>query len=84
MVREYVGSGTLAELAAEVDALKRLRREEEAEAWRTERERMEALEAPVQELFEAAEILAHAALLVAGYHRHKGEWRKRREAESPR
>ena len=81
VVREYIGTGPLAELAAEADARERRRREEEAEAWREERERMEALEAPIEELCEAAELLSEAALYAAGYHRHnRGEWRKRRGA----
>ena len=81
VVREYIGTGPLAELAAEADACERRRREEEAEAWREERERMEALEAPIEELCEAAELLSQAALYAAGYHRHnRGEWRKRRGA----
>ena len=79
VVREYVGNGPLAELVARMDALERRRREEEAEAWREEKERLEALEGPVEELCEAAEVLARAALVVAGYRQHKrGEWRKRR------
>ncbi len=83
VVREYVGTGPLAELASEADARERRRREEEAEAWREERERMEALEAPIEELCEAAEVLAHAALVAAGFRRHnRGEWRKRREQRS--
>jgi hypothetical protein len=85
VAREYVGAGRLAELVAEMDALERRHRQEEAEAWRAERERMEALEAPIEELCEAAEVLARATLLAAGYRRHnRGEWRKRRAAESHR
>jgi len=79
VVREYVGTGPVAEIAASSDALEKLRREEEAAAARSERERLDALEEPVEELCEAAEVLTSAALLAAGYHRHKrGEWRKRR------
>ncbi len=79
VVREYVGTGPMAELAAEADARERRRREEEAEAWREERERMEALEAPIEELCEAAEVIARAALIASGYRQHhRGEWRKRR------
>ena len=79
VLREYVGTGPLAQLAALTDEEYRLRRQEEASAWREERERMEVLEAPVQELCEAAEVLARAALLAAGYHQHnRGEWRRRR------
>ncbi len=84
VVREYVGGGILGELAARMDAEERLQREEEAEAWRDERERMEGLDGLLEEMCEAAEILAHAALLAAGYHQHKrGEWRKRRGNRNP-
>ncbi len=79
MVRTYVGTGPLAEIAALMDEEDRLRREEEARAWREERQRMETLEAPIEELCEAAEVLTQAALYAAGYRRHnRGEWRKRR------
>ena len=78
MVREYVGSGPLAELAAEADRERR-----ELEEARREREKEElgclkALAAQVFELSEAAEILAHAHLVASGYHRHKGEYRRAR------
>ena len=83
VVREYVGTGLLGELAAEMDALERQHREGEAEAWRAERERLEVLEAPVAKLCEITEALAHAALLACGYHRHnRGEWRKRRVSQN--
>lgn len=83
VVREYVGTGPIAEFAAQMDALDRERREEEAAVWREEKERLEALARPVEELCEAAELLVRAALVAAGYHQHKrGEWRKKREPEA--
>jgi len=78
VVREYVGSGPLAELAAETDALRRLRREKAAQVWRQERESLEALDRSVEELHDTVEILARATLVAAGYRFHKGEWRKKR------
>jgi hypothetical protein len=83
VVREYVGGGVLGELAARMDAEKRRQREAEKSAQREERERLDALVAPLEELCEAAEVIACAALLASGYHRHnRGEWRKRREQRS--
>ena len=80
VVREYLGTGPLAELAAQMDALKRCQRQEEAQALREECKRIEALEVSLEELCEAAEVLTRATLLVAGYRRHnRGEWRKKRE-----
>jgi hypothetical protein len=71
----------LGEIVALQDEYERYRREEEAVSWRKERQRLEALEAPVEELCQAAEVLARATLLAAGYRQHKrGEWRRRRES----
>ncbi len=83
VVREYVGTGPLAELAAEIDAEERWQREEQRQAWSEECDRMEALEKPIEELCEASEILARATLVAASYRQHnRGEWRKRRERRS--
>ena len=76
MVREYVGTGPLAELAAEEDRIQRELEEERREREREELGRLEGLAAPVLELSEAAEILARAHLVAAGYRRRKGEYRR--------
>ncbi len=79
VVREYVGGGVLGELAARMDAEDRRRRQEEAAAWREERKRLEELAGVVDELCEGIEAIARAALLAAGFRRHKrGEWRRPR------
>jgi hypothetical protein len=80
VVREYIGGGILGELAAQMDALERERREEQAARWKEEQEELDALEAPVEELSEASDLLVRAALLASGYRQHnRGEWRLRRE-----
>jgi hypothetical protein len=80
VVREYVGGGILGHLAALQDAQERQRREGEAALWKEEREKLEALVAPVEDLCEAAETLYRAALVAAGYRRHqRGQWRRKRE-----
>ena len=77
-----MGSGILGELAARLDAEERRRREEERVNQREERERLDAFAVPVEELCEAAEVIARAALIASGYRRHnRGEWRKRREQQ---
>ena len=82
VVREYVGTGPLAECAAKLDALDRGRREEETKAWRQERESLGTLDRAAEELHEAAEVLARATLLAAGYHQHhRSDWRKKRGRE---
>jgi hypothetical protein len=82
VVREYVGGGLAGRLASESDRIVRERREVRALEEKREREKLEALAAPVLELEEAAEILARAHLIAAGYHRHKGEWRLKRESST--
>jgi hypothetical protein len=83
VVREYVGGGVLGEFAARMDAEDRQRREEQAAAWREERERLEKLASLVDEYCEDIETITRAALLAAGFRRHnRGEWRKPRDRET--
>jgi hypothetical protein len=79
VIREYVGTGPLAEIAAQTDALNRQRREEQARAWRDEREGLEALDRSLVELVEAVRVLTQATLLAEGFRQHhRGAWRRRR------
>ena len=64
VTRQYLGAGAVAELAAAADAVKRA-------------DRRAAL-TPLVELCRAADLMARATLLAAGYHRHsRSSWRKR-------
>src|SRR5262245_4662896 len=79
VVREYVGGGTIGELAAQLDAIERDKRETERQCARIEREKIESLDALLADLNELADLLARAALAAAGYaQHHRGEWRKKR------
>ena len=80
IVREYIGFGPIAELMALADETERRRREEEARAWKREREGLEDLDGEAGEICELAELLTCAAFVAAGYRQHnRGEWRKPRE-----
>ena len=80
VIREYVGAGLLGELAARMDANERQQREDERAADRTRRAELEALDGPLNDLNDLAEMVARAALVAAGFRQHKrGEWRKRRD-----
>jgi hypothetical protein len=80
VVREYVGSGEVARLAARTDAADRERRRAERAALRAREAELDALDAPLKQLDELADLVARAALEAAGFHRHnRGEWRRRRE-----
>jgi hypothetical protein len=80
VVRQYIGTGPLAEIVARDDELKRLRKQEAAAYWKEERERLEQSAGFLRELEEAAEVLTRAELLASGCHEHKGQWRRRRGA----
>src|SRR5215217_9216751 len=80
VVREYIGSGVLGQIAALEDEHERRRREEQAAYWREEQQDHDALQGAVEELSEASDFLVRAALLASGYRQHnRGEWRLRRE-----
>lgn len=80
VVKEYVGTGEVAELSAALDARERDARAAAAEALRERRARDAEVDADVGAIEEAARVLAAATLLAAGYHRHhRGEWRRRRD-----
>ncbi len=79
VVKEYIGTGALAEVAAERDALAREARADAVERQRQERAVLLSEDAPLEVFADALETLTRATLLLAGYHRHHGgEWRKRR------
>jgi hypothetical protein len=79
VVKEYVGTGRVAELVADMDAIERAGREADRQADRETRRELAALDAPLAELDELADLLARAALLAAGLRQHRrGEWRRPR------
>jgi hypothetical protein len=84
VVREYVGTGQIGELAARQDAADREKRRAEkarADEARLAAERHDADLAAVERL---ADLLVRASLVAAGRHQHhRGEWRCRRDSRKP-
>ena len=78
VVSEYIG-GDLAGLFALLDEEDQEHRQWERDAQREEREAQQAIDKQIDEVIGLARTLADAAMIEAGYHRHKGQWRKRRE-----
>ena len=74
VISEYVGAGELAEACAALDTLEREVRRAARERRRADR----ALDAQVGQACDFIRALTCAALLVSGYHTHKGQWRKKR------
>ncbi|MBK6767823.1 MAG: hypothetical protein IPG72_02080 [Ardenticatenales bacterium] len=76
VVREYVGRGRIADLAAALDDLEREERAQAAAAWRAERETNDAERAAVRGLGAAVDDAVAAELAALGYHKERGEWRR--------
>ena len=74
VVSEYVGAGSAAMLLAELDQVVR----EGAQEKRREQLRVQEQDLEIDQTLNLTFDLAKAALLLAGCHTHKGEWRWRR------
>jgi hypothetical protein len=78
---EYVGTGLIGMLAAELDAEEQATELAERDARCAEQERWAESERVVGEVCTAADEIARAALVLSGFHQHhRGEWRRRRES----
>jgi hypothetical protein len=77
VVSEYVPS-SIAMLIEGLDAEKRNERERLRQRERIERERLRAVNQVVDEVGECARLIIERTLIDSGFHRHKGQWRKKR------
>jgi hypothetical protein len=78
VVSEYAGAGVLGLAGAMMAEDDRVERRREVELWRAERERMEDEDRAIAGDFDRVEVRVREVLAAAGYHRLRGEWRKRR------
>jgi hypothetical protein len=81
VVREYVGAGLAGELAALEDERERERRLLARETRDEERAALAAMTEAIRILAQETEARVKEILDQAGYHRHKGQWRKKRETK---
>ena len=59
-------------------ALERLERAAEREELRRGREEFMAEERAISDWFDGVQAVADAAMIAAGFHKHKGQWRRKR------
>ena len=79
VVREYVGSGRVANWPRNWTRSIVNGKSSNGRAEKFERDRLECLDEKMDELDAMVDRVARAALQAAGFHQHKrGEWRKRR------
>lgn len=76
--KEYCGCGLQAEHAAMADEAARKARDQEREQLRGIIKDAEPVTNLMKELDKAVRMLTAGSLLAAGYHQHRGNWRKRR------
>ena len=75
----YFGAGEAGTLMAEMVAIERLERAADREGLREQREEFMAEETVVSEWFDGVQAVADAAMIAAGFHQHKGQWRRKRK-----
>jgi hypothetical protein len=82
VIKEYFGSGRRARLAAKEDDEERRRKAlDRCEIWAIEKA-VADVETLMGDLEDVANTMLQASLLAAGYHQHRGNWRKSRARDS--
>jgi hypothetical protein len=79
VVSEYVGKGYAGEFAQMFDGEDRHKAEHKRRELRKAQRTATAIDATLREAEELTRLILRAHLLLAGYHFHKGQWRKIRE-----
>jgi hypothetical protein len=79
VVSEYLGRGAVAELAAFRAERDRQMQEEEKLRLEARKLEMAEIDSLLDDFDELARNVATGALLAAGFHQHKGQWRKKRD-----
>src|ERR1017187_850093 len=79
---KYVGSGIVGQLCAADDEDKRRNRQAKRAAERATRHAEAEIDRHLAEVELALAGMTYATLSAAGYHQHKGQWRKKRDRKS--
>lgn len=75
---EYMGGGTYAQRCAEIDGSDRQERAAKRAVERATRQAEATVDRQLADAESALSAMTHAALVAAGCHQHKGQWRRRR------
>ncbi len=73
----YFGAGESGLLISRFESMERAEREAERDELRAERDENRAEEKAVADWFDDVQALADAAMVAAGFHKQKGQWRRR-------
>lgn len=77
VVSEFV-SNKFGSLVAMLDEERQAERAQQRRAERAEREKIRAMDAVMNRMNDLVVATVNSALIAEGYHRHRGQWRKRR------
>lgn len=80
VVSEYLGTGLIAEIHANDDAAAHCEREQARQLERQLRHAEQLTEQQLDTAEQAIEPITAAYLIAAGFHKHRGQWRKKRHA----
>jgi hypothetical protein len=80
VISEYLGNSVAAELSSMLDWERRHRCQRKSRGWKTQKAQVLGLERSIMHLGVAIDAIAAASLMLSGFHTHKGQWRKGRNA----
>lgn len=78
VISEYVGDGAIGALAEVMTARAMAEAEAKRKEWEAIRDEQQRLDQMVDDFGKLAYAMAHAALLLSGYHQSRRKWRKKR------
>ena len=76
VVSEYLGRGEFAELYSMMDNLERKQLKQKQESTRRELNQWKRIDQELNHTLDQWSDMAKAILIMAGYHTHKGQWRR--------
>jgi hypothetical protein len=79
VVSEYVGGGFSGQFAEILDLENRRETEHKRRELQKQKRQAAAIDRQVDQAGTYTQAITRACLLLAGYHTHKGQWRKRRD-----
>lgn len=80
VVSQYTGTGEYALLLSKLDREETQAREYNRAQWKKQKAETENIDRDIEQLEKNINACVRAMLLTYGYHPHKGQWRKTRDA----
>jgi hypothetical protein len=74
----YFGAGESGSVMAQIISLERLEKAAERSERQAEREEFESEDRAVSDWFDDVQAVSDAAMVAAGFHNHKGQWRRKK------